>query len=120
MAVSVSNFDLLDRVCHLINKIYREMISITRYKDMKYIIMGAPGGLRVGLDQVSRISWSPQCTSRIVLSWNLLDFITMEGEIPCSFTNFITSLELSGPLCISPVIYHTQITEYSLHTIYRY
>ena len=83
---------------------------------MKYIIKGPPNGLRVGPDQVSCISWSQQC--KIVLSWNLLDFITIEGEIPCSFTNFITSLELSGPLCISPVIYHTQITEYSLHTIY--
>jgi hypothetical protein len=54
---------------------------------------------------------------RIVLSWNLLDWITMEGRIPRSFTNFITTPELSGPLYISPNIYHTQITEYSLWKI---
>ena len=118
MAVSVSNFDLWERVCHLKNKIYREMLCTTRYdsyEGMSYIIIGPPGGL--GLDQVSRIS----CTLQygIVLSWDLLDYITIEDKIPFSFTDFITTLELSDPLYISPGIYHTQITEYSLHTIYR-
>ena len=115
MAVSVSNVDLKERLCHLINKVYREMLHIvTKYEwsPMSYIIMGG-----LDLDQVSPVSWSPQC--RIVLSRKLLDFITIEGKIPCSFTNFITSLELSGPLCISPGVYHSQITEYSLYTIYR-
>ena len=115
MAVSVSKIDLLERVCHLINKIYREMLCTTRYEGMSYIIMGPSGEL--GLDQVSRISCTPQY--RIVLSWDLLDYITIEDKIPFSFTNFITTLELSGPLYISSGIYHTQITEYSLHTIYR-
>ena len=113
--MSLSNVDLKERVCHLINKIYREMLCIvTRYErtPMSYIIMGG-----LDLNRVSPISWSPQY--RIVLSWNLLDFITIEGKIPCSFTNFITTPELSGPLYIRPGIYHTQITEYSLQTIYR-
>ena len=38
----------------------------------------------------------------------------VEDKILCSFTNFITIPELSGPLYISPDIYHTQITEYLL------
>ena len=61
-------------------------------------------------------SWTPQY--RIVLSWDFLAWITMEGRIPCSLTNFITTRELSGPLYISADIYHTQITEYSLETIF--
>ena len=76
---------------------------------MKYITMG-------GLDHV-QVNDFPQAWSqqdRIVLSWDLLSWISVEGGIPHSFTNFITTPELSGPLYISPDIYHTQITEYSL------
>ena len=70
-----------------------------------------------GLDPVQiDVSWSPKYN--IVLSWDLLiAWILLEGMIPCSFTNFITTPELSGPLYISPDFYHTQITEYSLLTI---
>ena len=81
---------------------------------MTYITMG-------GLDHVlvSAFSWTPQ--HRIALSWDLLTWISAKGRIPCSFTNFITTPKLSGPLYISPDIYHTQITEYySLQTIYRW
>ena len=107
MAVSVSNIDLMERVCHLRNKIYREMLSIRRLEGKTYITMG-------GL-----VSWTPQFSSQIVLSWYLLAWISAEGRIPSSFTNFITTPELSGLLYISPGIYHTQITEYSLETIYQ-
>ena len=60
------------------------------------------------------VSTTPQY--RIVISWDLLAWILVEGRIPRSFTNFITIPELSGPLYISlsPDIYHTQITEYLL------
>ena len=44
----------------------------------------------------------------------------MEGRIPFSFTNFITNQELSGPFYISPDIFHTQITEYSLLTFHEW
>ena len=60
---------------------------------------------------------SPQY--RVVLSYDLLAWISVESTIPCSFTNFITTPELSGPLYIRPDIYHTQITEYSLWTIHQ-
>ena len=50
----------------------------------------------------------------IVLSCDLLVWITVKGRIPRSFTNFITSPDLSGHLYISPDAYHTQITEYLL------
>ena len=109
MAVSVSNVDLMGRVCHLIDKMYREMICITTHERMSYIIMGLEG---IDNFQVRASSWPPQY--RTVLSWNLLPLILVEGGIPCSFTNFITTPELSGPLYINPEIYHTQIAEYLL------
>jgi hypothetical protein len=88
------------------------MLCIARHERMMYITMG-------GLDvQASAFSWTPQY--RIVLSWNLLGWISEEDSIPCSFTNFITTQELSGPFYISPDIYHTQITEFSLETIFQH
>ena len=52
------------------------------------------------------------------ISWDLLAWLLQKGdEIFCSFTNFITTAELSGPLYISADIYHTQVTEYLLETI---
>ena len=109
MAVSASSDDLMARLCHLTNKIYRETLCITRHEGMPYITMGP-----AELDHVQAraFSWTPQY--RIVLSWDLLAWILVEGRIPCSFTHFITNPELSGPLYISPDIYHTQITEYLL------
>ena len=83
---------------------------------MMYITMG-PGGLDHIQLEDSAFSWTPQY--KVVLFWDLLDWITMEGRIPRSFTNFITTPELSGPLCITPDIYHTQITEYLLQKIYQ-
>jgi hypothetical protein len=66
-------------------------------------------------DQVSNFSGTPQYW--IALSWELLAWISLMDRIPCSFTNFITTPELSGPFYIGTDIYHTQITEYSLETI---
>ena len=101
----------MERVCHLTNKIYREILFITRRERITYITM-------VGLDhvQVNALSWTPQY--RIVLPWDLLAWMSLENRIFSSFTNFITTPELSGPLYISSGIYHTQITEYSLETIF--
>ena len=73
------------------------------------------GPCGINHSQVSAFSWSSQY--RIVLSWELLACVSVEDRILCSFTKFITTPELSGPLYISPDIYHTQITEYSLKTI---
>ena len=117
MAVSASNVDLKERVCHLTNKIYREMLCITRYGRSTYIIMGGLGLDRI---QVNALSLIPQYSTQIILSEDLLFWMTFECRILCSFTNFITTIELSGPLYISPDIYHTQITEYSLETIHRW
>jgi len=57
-----------------------------------------------------------------LLSYDLLDWILMGSGTPYFFTNFITTQELSGPfkLYISPNIYHTQITEYSLESIFQH
>ena len=109
MAVSISKVDFMERVCCLTNKIYREMLCITKHENMSYITMGR-------LDDLQVDAFSLQY--RIVLSWDLLAWMSVEKRIFYSFTNFITTPELSGPLCISPDIYHTQIVEYSLETIY--
>ena len=113
MAVSVSNVDLMGRVSHLMNKMYREMLCITTHEKirMTFIIMGPDDGLH-DVQARAFVSWPPQY--KIVLSWELLYCIFVEGRIPCSFTNFITTPELSGPLYISSDIYHAQITEYLL------
>ena len=109
----------MERVFHLTNKIYREMLCIARHEKITYITMG-------GLDsdsgsdyvQANTLSWTPQY--RIVLSWPLLAWISVQDSIPYSFTNFITTEELSGPFYINPDIYHTQITEYSLEMIFQH
>ena len=102
----------MDQVCHLTSKIYWEILCATRHERMTNITMN-------GLDPVQAdVSWTPKYN--IVLSWDLLAWISVEGKIPFSFTNFITTPELSGPLYISPDIYHTQITEYSLLTFYKW
>ena len=104
---------MMERVCHLTYKIFREILGTTRRENMAYITLG-----RLDSDhlQVSTF-FSPQY--RIVLSWDLLAWISaVEDGNFCFFTNFITTPELSGPLYISPDIYHTQITENSLETIY--
>ena len=110
MAVSVSNVDLMERVCHLTNKIYREILCVKTHERTTYITLG---GLEV---QVSPSSPTPQY--RIILSRELLAWMLLKDKILCSFTNFITTPGLSGPLYISPGIYHSQITEYSLETIF--
>ena len=81
---------------------------------MAYITIG-------GIDHVedSDLELSSPPQYRIVLSWDLLVWIWEEVGIPSSFTNFITTPELSGPLYITPDIYHTQITEYLLEKIYQ-
>ena len=72
-----------------------------------------------GLDHVQFRAFSWNLQYRIVLSLDLLAWIPVEGRIPCSFTSFITTPELSGPLFINPCSYHTQITEYSLQSIFK-
>jgi hypothetical protein len=116
VAVSVSNVDLMERVCHLTNKIYQEMLCITRHdpKKIAYITIG-PGRL----DRVQVIASSSTTQYKIVLSRPLLAWISMEGVIPFSFSNFITTSELSGPLYISPDNFHTQITEHFLEKFYE-
>jgi hypothetical protein len=69
--------------------------------------------------QLELIPFSPTPQYGIVLSWELLGWIEVEGKIPRSFTSFITTPELSGLFYISPDIYHTQITEYLLEKIYQ-
>ena len=98
----------MERVRHLTNETYLDMLYIKRLEGMGYITIR--GRVHV---QASSLSWNPQYG--IALSRDLLDWVvTMDGRVPYLFTNFITTPELSGPLYMSPDIYHTQITEYLL------
>ena len=115
--MSVSKVNIMGRVHHLTIKIYPEMLRITR---------GLDGTKNITIDSdhwdvnvpYRDFPWTPQY--RNVLSYALLTRMTMEGgTLPLSFTNFITTKELSDPFYISPDIFHTQITEYSLLTFYR-
>ena len=111
--MSVSKVDIMRRAHHLTIKIYRELLRIK-------ICLG--GTMSITLDEFDDVlyrafPWTPRY--RIVLSCALIKLMTMDGRIPFSFTNFITTQELSGPFYISPEIFHTQITEYSLLTIYE-
>ena len=110
VTVSVANTDLMERVCRLTNKIYSEMLCIKEYSRMTCITIA---GLDVPCLPI-RVSSTQDI---LALSWDLLAWLPKEDGILCSFTNFITTPELSGPLYISPDIYHTQITEYLLETI---
>ena len=70
--------------------------------------MGGLGKVQVGGFPWTR--WSQEY--EIVIPWDLLSWMSVEGRILSSFTNFITTPELSGLLYISQDIYHAQITEY--------
>jgi hypothetical protein len=110
-----SNIDFVKRVRHLTYKIYGELLCTTRDARMTYISSFIMGGDADHV-QSSTFSWY-----RIVLSRDLLYWITSKDAtgVPCSFTNFITTPELSGPLYIISDIYHTQIAEYILEKTYH-
>ena len=108
--MSVSKVNILGRVRRLTIKIYQKMLCISR--DLYGIVY-------LNIDGLNHVRYLPfYCSSRyrIVLSYALLDWMMMEGRIAPSFTNFITTPELSSSFYISPDIYHTQISEYSLLT----
>ena len=110
--MSVFRADIMGRVHHLTIEIYRKMLCLRSNLD---------GTKNITIDGLDHVQYCPYCwdPDGIVLSCALLNLMTMEGRIPVSFTNFITTQELSGPFYISPDIYHTQITEYSLLTFYE-
>ena len=115
--MAVSNVDLMERLCRLTNKIYRDILRIMRHETMTYITIDG----RSSFKDIQRgdSSWTPGY--RTALSWELLAWFKgfwFSEEIPRSFTEFITTPEISGPEFYIPSdIYHTQITEYSLETI---
>ena len=99
MAVSVSNVDLMERVCHLTNKIYREILFATRCEKTTYITMGGFDSDHV---QVNAFSWTPQY--RTVLSWTCWPgyLWRIEFSVP-----LLTLLQLQSYLvpCISARIF---------------
>ena len=111
MAISVS---IVERLCRVTNKIYRDILRIMRHEATTYITIDG----RSSEIQRGDSFWTPRY--RTALSWELLAWFTFSEEIPRSFVEFITTPEISGPEFYIPSdIYHTQITEYSLETILR-
>ncbi|KAF8816497.1 hypothetical protein BYT27DRAFT_6396545 [Phlegmacium glaucopus] len=115
--VSISSINLIKRLGHLTDRIYRDILCIETHGSMSTITTCAP------LREVYRIPDSrprrPANPGVVQLSWGLLAERSMDDRISSSFTDFMITQERSGPLYISPDIYHTQITEYSLETIFR-
>ena len=112
--MSVSKVNILGRVRRLTIEIYRKILRLKRD-----FLHGTENITINGLDHVQYHPFYSILRYRIVLSCALLDRMTMEGRIASSFTKFITTQELSSSFYISPDIYHTQITEYSLQTFQR-
>ena len=101
----------MERVRQSTNKIYREMLCTKRHGRIRIVAMSGPGHFQVSYSQTPEY--------KILLSWDLLSWMS-EGRILSSFTDFITTPEISGPLYVSPDVYHTQITEYSLESNFRF
>ena len=105
--MSESNADIMRRAHNLTIEIYPKILCITRDPD-------GTKNITVASDKFDFIPWA--ITSRrnllitstlnlqyrIVLSCELLTWMTMDGRIPLSFINFITTQELSGPFYIQP------------------
>ena len=110
--MAVSNVDLMERLCRLTYKIYRDILRIMRHETMTYITID---GRRPFKDiRLGDSSWTPRY--RTALSWDLLALFSK--GIPRSLAEFITTPEISGPEFYIPSdIYHTQITEYSLYSL---
>ena len=115
--MTVSNVDLIERLCGLTNKIYRDILRIMRHETITYITIDGRSSFKD--IRLGDSSWTPRY--RTTLSWELIAWFEGLGvseEIPRSFVEFITTPEISGPEFYIPSdIYHTQITEYSLETI---
>ena len=103
----------MEQVSLLTNKIYREILCIKTNGSIMMVALNQPDYFRFNI-------YTQPSQYKILLSWELLVLILMEDRIPSSFTHFITTPELSGSLYISPDVYHTLITEYTLEAIFRY
>ena len=109
--MSDSKADIMRRAHHLAIKIYPKILCIKSDLDFtRYITID-------GIASYPRFTWPRSPQYKILLSYELLTWMTMDGRIPFSLTNFITTQELSRRFYVSPDIFHTQITEYSLLTL---
>ncbi|KAF8816498.1 hypothetical protein BYT27DRAFT_7182054 [Phlegmacium glaucopus] len=112
--VSISSINLIERLGQITDRIYRQILCIETHGGMTTITMCAP------IREVYMIpDTRPRRADIVQLSWGLLVERSINGRISSFFTDFMTTPERSGSLYMSPDVYHTQITEYSLETIFR-
>ncbi|KAF8816495.1 hypothetical protein BYT27DRAFT_7182051 [Phlegmacium glaucopus] len=112
--VSISSINWIKRLGQATDRIYRKILCIETYGNMTILTMCSP--LR-GLYMLPRTRPLRATNPGVVqLPWDLLAQESVNDRIPSSLTDFMTTQERSGPLYISPDVYHTQITEYSLET----
>ncbi|KAF8816488.1 hypothetical protein BYT27DRAFT_7182040 [Phlegmacium glaucopus] len=115
--VFISSINLIERLGQITDRIHRGILCIESHGSMKTITICAP--LR-GVDMIPETRpWRTVNPSVIQLSWDLLVLESVNGRISSSFTDFMTTPERSGPLYMNPDVYHTQITEFSLGTIFQ-
>src|ERR1700735_3678248 len=101
MVVSISNPDLVDseRLCRLTNKIYREILCLEVDGRTTTIVLRRPSRTLDDESDPHKFRETPN-RAAIQLSWELLAWASVENKIHSSFTKFITTPEISGPLYI--------------------
>src|SRR5882757_5847421 len=104
MVASISSLDLIERLCRLTNKIYREILCLEVDGRMSTIVLRRPFHT-LDIESVPHKFRETPYKAAIQLSWELLAWASVEGKIHSSFTKFITTPEISGPLYISPDVY---------------
>ncbi|KAF8816521.1 hypothetical protein BYT27DRAFT_7182095 [Phlegmacium glaucopus] len=118
VTVPISSINLVERLSQVTDKIYREILCIETHGSMTSITICAP--LR-GAYTISETRPCRAANSAIVqLPWDFLVKMSLGDRILPSFTDFMTTQERSGPLYMSPDVYHTQVTEYSLESIFYF
>jgi hypothetical protein len=120
MTVFIADLDLTERLRRVTDKIFRSILCIETQGNITNIAIHVPlrifGPCNMAPKPLPFWAVNPGI---IRLSWESLAHVSVEGRIPSLFTEFITTPERSGPLYVSPDDYHTQVTEYSLHTIFQ-
>ncbi|KAF8801464.1 hypothetical protein BYT27DRAFT_7147456 [Phlegmacium glaucopus] len=112
--VSTSSINVIERLGQITDRIYREILCIETHGSMTTITICAP--FREGYTIPETRPCRAANSGTVQPSWDLLALVS-PNRFFSSLTDFMTTPERSGPLHMSPDVYHTQITEYSLETI---
>ncbi|KAF8816499.1 hypothetical protein BYT27DRAFT_7182055 [Phlegmacium glaucopus] len=111
--VSISSINLVERLGQVTDRIYRDVLCVETHGSMPTVTPRR--------DMIPDIRPCRTADAGVVqLSWDLLVQESVNDRISSAFTDFMTTPGRSGPLYMSPDVYHTRVTEYSLETIFQY